>query len=62
MNVINSLNKNEIVVVYCSGSDCDISTLSADELFKMGFKKVYVFVDGWEEWVKNKYPVSPSNY
>lgn len=61
MNIINSLNKNYIVVVYCSSNECDISTLSGDELFKMGFKKVYVFVDGWEEWVKYKYPTSLSN-
>ena len=61
LNVINTLNKNDIVVVYCSSNECDISTLSGDELFKMGFKKVYVFVAGWEEWVKNKYPISLSN-
>jgi len=58
LDVINSLNKNEIVVTYCSGADCDISILSGEELFEMGFKRVYVFIDGYDEWTKNNYPTS----
>jgi rhodanese-related sulfurtransferase len=58
LNVINSLNKNESVVTYCSGAVCDISILSADELFEMGFKRVYVFIGGFEEWTKNNYPIN----
>lgn len=58
LKTINSLDKNKLIVTYCSGADCDISTLSGDELFSMGFKKVYVFVGGFEEWVKNKYPIT----
>jgi rhodanese-related sulfurtransferase len=58
LDVINSLNKNEMIVTYCSGADCDISILSADELFEMGFKRVYIFIGGFEEWTKNNYPIS----
>jgi rhodanese-related sulfurtransferase len=58
LDVINSLNKNEIVVTYCSGADCDISILSGEELFEMGFKRVYVFIDGYDEWTKNNYPTN----
>ena len=61
LNVIDSFNKNEIIVTYCSSQECDDGTLSGDEFFKMGFKQVYVFIGGWEEWVKNKYPISISN-
>lgn len=61
LDVINSLNKNAIIVIYCSSNECDVSTLSGDEFYKMGFKKVHVFVGGREEWVKNKYPTSLSN-
>ena len=60
LNVINSLNKNEIIVTYCSSRECDDGTLSGDEFFKMGFKQVYVFIGGWEEWINNKYPISVS--
>ena len=55
---INRLNKNEIVVTYCSSADCDISILSGDELFEMGFKRVYIFIGGYDEWNKNNYPTS----
>ena len=58
LDVINTLNKNEIVVTYCSSADCDISILSGDELFEMGFKRVYVFIDGYDEWIKNNYPIT----
>ena len=58
LDVINSLNKNEIVVTYCSGADCDISILSGEELFEMGFKRVYVLIDGYDEWTKSSYPIS----
>ena len=57
LDVISGINKNEIVVTYCSSAECDIAALSGDELFEMGFKKVYVFVGGYEEWIKNEYPV-----
>lgn len=58
VEVINRLNKNEIVVTYCSSEDCDISILSGDELFEMGFKRVYVYVGGYDEWTRNDYPIS----
>lgn len=58
VEVINRLNKNEIVVTYCSSEDCDISILSGDELFEMGFKRVYVYVGGYDEWTRNNYPTS----
>jgi rhodanese-related sulfurtransferase len=58
LDVINGLNKNEIVVTYCSSADCDISILSGEELFEMGFKRVYVFIGGYDEWTKNNYPTS----
>ena len=58
LDIINRLNKNEIVVTYCSSADCDISILSGDELFEMGFKRVYIFIGGYDEWNKNNYPTS----
>ena len=55
---INSLNKNNIIVTYCSGADCDIAELSGEELFEMGFKRVYVFIGGYDEWTKSNYPTN----
>lgn len=56
-DVISQLNKNETIVTYCSSSECDVSTLSGDELFEMGFKRVYVFIGGYDEWIENNYPI-----
>jgi rhodanese-related sulfurtransferase len=56
LDVVNKLNKNDILVTYCSSADCDISILSGNELFEMGFKRIYVFVGGYDEWTKNNYP------
>lgn len=56
-HVLNTLDKNEIVVTYCSGSDCDISILLADELFDKGFKKVLIFFGGWNDWQSKGYPI-----
>lgn len=58
LEAIKRLNKNEIIVTYCSSADCDISILSGNELFEMGFKRVYVFIGGYNEWTKNNYPIS----
>ncbi|MBK7629417.1 MAG: rhodanese-like domain-containing protein [Ignavibacteriales bacterium] len=58
LNSINQLDKNDTIVTYCSSAECDISTLSGEELFKMGFKRVYVFVGGYDEWTANNYPIN----
>ena len=53
---LNSIKKDQPVVVYCAGSDCDLSILLGDQLFEMGYKKTYIFFGGWNEWLDAKYP------
>lgn len=53
---INSLDKSEPLVTYCEGADCDVSIRLGNELFAKGFRKVFVFFGGWEEWTKAGYP------
>lgn len=57
-NILNSFSKEEILVTYCSGTECDLSILLGDELFEKGFKKVYIFFGGWNDWVERNYPIS----
>lgn len=57
-NILNSFSKDEVLVTYCSGTECDVSILLGDELFKKGFKKVYIFFGGWNDWVERGYPIS----
>jgi rhodanese-related sulfurtransferase len=58
---INSIDKTAPIVTYCEGADCDMSIRLGNELFQKGFKKVFVFFGGWEEWKKAQYPVFESN-
>ncbi len=58
---ITSMDKTEPLVVYCEGSDCDMSIRLGNELFSKGFRKVFVFFGGWEEWKKADYPVVTSS-
>ena len=48
--------KEKMIVVYCSGSDCQDSQLVADSLLALGYKHVRVFRGGWEEWESAHYP------
>ena len=57
-SILNKISKDDIVVTYCSGEDCDLSILLGDELFQKGYKKVYVFFGGWNDWLVKGYPTS----
>lgn len=56
-NVLNKISKDEVIITYCSGEDCDLSIMLGDELFEKGYKKVYVFYGGWNDWLDAGYPV-----
>ncbi len=53
---LNTIKKDQPIVVYCAGTDCDLSILLGDQLFEMGYKKTYIFFGGWSEWLDAKYP------
>ena len=55
---LNNINKDEIIITYCSGTDCDLSVLLGNKLAEMGFKKVFVFFGGWLDWVEADYPTN----
>ena len=43
-------DKNQMVIVYCAGFDCEASTKAAEKLERAGYKKVFDFKGGLEEW------------
>ncbi len=45
------------IVVYCSGEDCHASLEVAKFLISKGYKKIFVFTGGWEEWEEAGYPI-----
>jgi len=56
-DVLEGLPKDQVYVTYCSSS-CDVSIDMAYAMAKMGFKKVYIFHGGWDEWKDAGYPVN----
>ncbi len=59
-DVLRKIDKNNILVTYCSGEDCDTSILHGEELFEKGYKRVYIFFGGWNEWLEAGYPIESS--
>jgi rhodanese-related sulfurtransferase len=49
--------KGSLVVVYCSGGDCELSHDLSKLLAKAGFKKVRIYAGGWDEWEALGQPV-----
>lgn len=46
------LNKDQMIVTYCGGFQCPASTLGSKEFMKLGFKDVWDYKGGIEEWEK----------
>lgn len=57
---LESISKNKPVVIYCAGTECDLSILLGNLLFDEGYKQVYIFFGGWNEWLDANYPVKHS--
>lgn len=50
MNAIFSLPADKKLLVYCDGGNCDSSHKLAELLIAFGYKKVFIYTGGWEEW------------
>jgi rhodanese-related sulfurtransferase len=55
--VLPQLPKEEEIVAYCDGTECESSLLLARELREMGYRNIKVFFGGWQEWLKAGLPV-----
>ena len=49
-------DKNQVIVVYCAGLDCEDSLMVAGALVKFGFRRVLIFKGGWSEWTFQHLP------
>ncbi|MCX6149803.1 MAG: rhodanese-like domain-containing protein [Ignavibacteriales bacterium] len=54
--ILQTIPLDKTIVTYCGGDDCDISSKLAENLFGLGYKKVFIFFGGWNEWIKAGYP------
>ena len=47
-----SLPKDNWLICYCDGPQCDLSELLAYQLMELGFEKVAIYHEGIEGWIK----------
>ena len=47
------LDKDVRVIVYCGGGQCELSHEVSNNMIGLGFKKVYIYLGGWDDWNKN---------
>lgn len=45
-------DKGTLVVFYCGGEKCPLSTTAAEKAVEMGYKKVAVYKGGWSGWAR----------
>jgi rhodanese-related sulfurtransferase len=51
-------SKNNPVVFYCNGERCVRSTNASKKAVSWGYKRIYWFRGGWQEWHSKGLPVS----
>jgi len=54
-------DKNAVMVLHCLNRICFISSERALEIQKLGYKNVYVMIEGIEKWIINGEPVVKDN-
>ena len=52
--------QNQPIVIYCSGGACEDSHMLAQKLWGIQFNNVYVYKDGFPDWVKRGGPTRKS--
>lgn len=46
------INKNEKIVTFCAGFECEKSNIISEKLYNLGYKNVSVYAGGLPEWKK----------
>jgi rhodanese-related sulfurtransferase len=54
---LNSLSTDSLVVVYCEGTNCELSTNLANAMKAMNFTRVFQFYGGIEKWKDSNSPI-----
>ncbi|HEY5601961.1 MAG TPA: rhodanese-like domain-containing protein, partial [Gammaproteobacteria bacterium] len=51
-------SKTTPVLFYCNGVKCGRSVNSSKQAVELGYKNIYWFRGGWEEWTQKGLPVT----
>ncbi len=54
------LPRDTMVLIYCNNPDCHLGRMVAEFMHAIGFKRLYLYDDGWDGWEKAKMPVDSS--
>lgn len=57
-----SLNREEIIVVYCDGDENKLTLRAVDKLTKLDCRRVYDFEGGIKYWIDGGYHIESSFY
>ncbi len=55
--VLPAISSDRGIIIYCTGLDCDDSEMLARELYLLGFRNLFCFRGGLEEWENSGLPV-----
>lgn len=57
-NIISALpSKSDLIVVYCSGTECPASNRLSGKLFRLGYNNVFEYQEGLNDWMDRGYPL-----
>ncbi len=45
-----TLPRTKPILIYCDGGQCELSRYLAEQLRTLGFRRLYIYEGGWEEW------------
>jgi rhodanese-related sulfurtransferase len=57
MAFFESVPKDQQIVVYCSSPACNSSRRLAGFLTYLGYKKVFIYLEGYTEWLSKDFPI-----
>lgn len=57
--ILDLLPRDQPLVTYCDGEDCNSSLELAAKLDSAGYRNVKVFYGGWQAWTGNGQPTEP---
>lgn len=57
LKTVLDLDRNQLIVVYCSSATCPMAEVLATRLHELMFTRVYIFSGGLKEWYNAKYPL-----
>lgn len=60
LDFIAATAKDQVMVVYCNGADCDLSLYLARNLQYDGFTNTNIFFGGWSDWQLKELPAEKS--